>query len=57
MSHSHICPNEKSNKAYSMRAYIELGRHNNIPRNERKCTLCNLNDIEDEFHFVLKCPV
>ena len=25
---------------------IEVGRHNNIPRNERKCTLCNLNDIE-----------
>jgi len=22
---------------------IEVGRHNNIPRNERKCTLCNLN--------------
>jgi hypothetical protein len=36
---------------------IELGRYNNIPRNERKCILCNLNDIEDEFHFVLKCPV
>ena len=36
---------------------IEVGRHNNIPRNERKCTLCNLNDIEDEFHFLLKCPL
>jgi hypothetical protein len=34
---------------------IEVGRHYNIPRDERKCTLCNLNDLEDEFHFVLKC--
>jgi len=36
---------------------IEIGRHNNVPRQDRKCTLCNLNDIEDEFHFVLKCPI
>jgi len=30
-----------------------------MPRNEHKCTLCNLNlnDIEDEFHFLLKCPM
>ena len=36
---------------------IEVGRHHKIPRGERKCSFCNLNDIEDEFHFVLKCPV
>lgn len=36
---------------------IEIGRHNNVPRQDRKCTLCNLNDIEDEFHVVLKCPI
>ena len=36
---------------------IETGRHNKIARNDRKCTMCNINDIEDEFHFVLKCPV
>ena len=35
---------------------IETGRHQNIDRDQRKCILCNLNDIEDEFHFVLKCP-
>ena len=23
---------------------------------ERKCSLCTLNDIGDEFHYVLKCP-
>ena len=36
---------------------IELGRHRNIERAERKCTLCNLNDLEDEFHFTLVCPI
>ena len=36
---------------------IEHGRYRNIERQDRKCTLCNLDDIEDEFHFILKCPV
>ena len=36
--------------------FVESGRSQNIPRSERICQLCNL-DIEDEFHFVLKCPV
>ena len=40
----------------SHQLYIEQGRHVNVPRNERKCTLCTLNDIEDEFHFILICP-
>ena len=47
---------------------IETGRHRRIGRIDRsnrkctlsscqeKCTLCNLNDIEDEFHFTLICP-
>lgn len=34
---------------------IETGRHNNIPRSDRKCILCDLNDIEDEYHFILVC--
>ena len=36
--------------------FVESGRSQNIPRSERICQLCN-SDIEDEFHFVLKCPV
>ena len=36
---------------------IESGRFLNIPRNERKCQVCNLQDIEDEYHFILICPV
>ena len=35
---------------------IETGRHRNIDRPNRKCTVCNLNDIEDEFHFTVICP-
>ena len=36
--------------------FIESGRSQYIPRSERICQLCN-TVIEDEFHFVLKCPV
>ena len=36
---------------------IETGRRRNISRSDRKCTLCNSNDIEDEYHFVLICPI
>ena len=35
---------------------IEHGRYRNELRENRLCILCNLNDIEDEFHFILKCP-
>ena len=35
---------------------IESGRYNNIARVNRVCTLCNHRDVEDEFHFILKCP-
>lgn len=36
---------------------IEEGRHLNIPRVNRLCKLCNLNQIEDEYHFLLVCPI
>ena len=36
---------------------IEKGRHQNITRSERKCNVCPKNDIEDEFHFILVCPL
>ena len=35
---------------------IEHGRWNNIPRENRKCNLCNLEEIGDEFHYNLNCP-
>ena len=35
---------------------IETGRHDNTPREERLCQLCNIEEIEDEDHFIRKCP-
>ena len=36
---------------------IEQGRHDNIPSEERKCLKCNMNVVENEFHFLLVCPI
>ena len=36
--------------------FIETGRYTEVTRENRKCILCNKNDLEDEFHFVLICP-
>ena len=34
---------------------IELGRHLNIPRENRLCPHCNQNMVENEYHFLLTC--
>ena len=34
---------------------IEKGRHCNKPRQERLCSLCDLNEVETEEHFLIKC--
>ena len=34
---------------------IETGRWNNIPRENRTCTQCGQNKIEDECHFLFDC--
>ena len=34
---------------------IEVGRWSNIPREQRICTLCNLQKIGDEFHYLFEC--
>ena len=34
---------------------IETGRWNKTPCCNRLCELCNLNQVEDEFHFLLVC--
>ena len=38
---------------------IQVGRYgrNRIPRNERICTYCNTGQVEDEYHFILECPL
>ena len=35
---------------------IETGRWHNIVQTNRLCPVCH-TDIEDEFHFILKCPM
>ena len=34
---------------------VEVGRFNNIPYDERLCTLCKQNDVENEMHILLHC--
>ena len=36
---------------------IEQGRYLNEPRENRLCQICNYNELEDEYHFVLVCPI
>ena len=35
---------------------IKTSRHRNIERPQRKCTLCDVHDLEDEYHFSLISP-
>ena len=34
---------------------IETGRHKNIPRSQRKCTISDADEIGYEFHYLMKC--
>ena len=36
---------------------IETGRYKKIAPASRLCPLCNLNEIENEEHFLLRCPL
>ena len=35
---------------------VETGRYQGVLDVNRVCNLCE-DDIEDEFHFILKCPI
>ena len=35
---------------------LETGRYQNENRANRLCKICNSGDIEDQHHFILKCP-
>lgn len=32
-----------------------IGRYRSIPRNDRICTVCNNNQVGDEFHLIIEC--
>ena len=36
---------------------IECGRWQGIERNRRLCKLCQKQEIGDEFHYILECPI
>ena len=36
---------------------IESGRYDDTPRSDRLCKFCNLNVVENEYHFLLVCPL
>jgi hypothetical protein len=36
---------------------IETGRYSNIPVEQRLCSLCDLNVVENEMHVLLFCPL
>ena len=38
---------------------IEVGRNGSkrVERHQRLCFICDKHDVEDEYHFVLKCPI
>ena len=42
--------------SHSLRIITGRYANNNIPREQRYCSLCNSRDIEDEFHFIVICP-
>ena len=35
---------------------VETGRYQRLPRELRTCPVCHLGELEDEFHFLLRCP-
>ena len=41
----------------SNRLRIEQGRYEKEQVNERVCRVCASGDVEDEYHFILQCPV
>lgn len=39
------------------RLAVEEGRYRNIEREQRLCVYCNMSVVEDEYHFLLICPL
>ena len=48
---------DNQSSSVTLKLEIERGRYFNIPREERKCKLCHVNSVENEYHFLLVCPL
>ena len=35
---------------------LEKGRYTGTPREERFCKICKTHEVEDESHFIFRCP-
>ena len=35
--------------------HIEMGRYNNTTLEDKLCVLCNLKEVENEYHFLMSC--
>ena len=42
-------------RANNFKLPIETGRWQNIPREQRKCHICQTNQIGDEYHYIFEC--
>ena len=51
-----IIGNINHNVGLNFCPYTEKGRYHNIEKGKRICQMCDMNDVEDEYHFILKCP-
>jgi hypothetical protein len=36
---------------------VDVGRHANIDRSLRICAICSSGEVEDEYHFIIKCQI
>jgi len=59
-----LCTYKYLKTSLSIETYLEIlpkklrkAMSQRIDRSQRYCTFCNSQDIEDEFHFVIKCPI
>lgn len=40
----------------TLKLQLEVGRYDGVLRKSRFCKCCNMNIVEDEYHFILVCP-
>ena len=56
LSNDILWNNLRAFRLVSHRVEIEMGRQNNIHREQRFCQVCNMQQPESEYHILLICP-